>query len=170
MEKSFPGLLALATAPDSTLLAIPGRQEGHVQLIHLPPCPAPLPPPIIPPPISPFQRPLPIPAPGPPPSIPPANHKSPITIIRAHTTQLTTLSLPPSGRLLATTSERGTLIRVWDSSTGEKVRELRRGSDKAIIYGVAFRADESELCVWSDKGTIHVFKLGVKDSEGGGSK
>jgi len=47
------------------------------------------------------------------------------------------------------------------------VKELRRGSDSAIIYGVAFRRDEAEVCVWSDKGTIHVFKL--NESEGGAS-
>lgn len=39
------------------------------------------------------------------------------------------------------------------------MRELRRGTDKAEIYGVAFRPDEREVCVWSDKGTVHVFSL-----------
>lgn len=61
--------------------------------------------------------------------------------------------------MLATTSSRGTLIRVWDTVTGKLVRELRRGSDKAEIYGVSFRPDEQELCVWSDKGTVHIFSL-----------
>ena len=82
-----------------------------------------------------------------------------MSIIAAHESALNTLSVPPSGRLLATTSERGTLIRVWDTATGKLVRELRRGADKAVIYGVAFRPDEREVCVWSDKGTIHVFAL-----------
>jgi hypothetical protein len=50
-------------------------------------------------------------------------------------------------------------VRVWDSHTGKLVREFRRGTDKAEIYGVAFRPDERELCVWSDKGTVHVFAL-----------
>jgi hypothetical protein len=50
-------------------------------------------------------------------------------------------------------------VRIWDSLTGKPVQELRRGTDKADIYGVAFRPDERELCVWSDKGTIHVFAL-----------
>ena len=84
-----------------------------------------------------------------------------MSIIAAHTSALTSLSIPPSGRLLATTSERGTLVRVWDSVTGKLIREFRRGTDKAEIYGVAFRPDEQELCVWSDKGTIHVFTLVV---------
>ncbi|KAI0720234.1 WD40-repeat-containing domain protein [Cerioporus squamosus] len=139
------GLLALATAAYSTLLAIPGHQMGHIQLVHLPPCPPPQP---IGPPSS-----------TPPPRPPPAPTKHPVSIIAAHTSALTTLSVPPSGRLLATTSERGTLIRIWDTNTGKLVKEFRRGSDKAEIYGVAFRPDEREVCVWSDKGTVHVFAL-----------
>ena len=117
---------------------------GHVQLIHLSPCEPP--------------QPL-----GPPPSVPPKppppTPQHHVSIIAAHTTALTTLSVPPSGRLLATTSSRGTLVRIWDTSTGKLVRELRRGTDKAEIYGVAFRPDEREVCVWSDKGTVHVFAL-----------
>jgi WD repeat-containing protein 45 len=96
-----------------------------------------------------------------PPQAPPAPTKHPVSIIIAHTTALTTISLPPSGRLLATTSSRGTLVRIWDSLTGKLFREVRRGTDKAEIYGVAFRPDERELCVWSDKGTVHVFALTV---------
>jgi WD repeat-containing protein 45 len=142
----FPaGLLTLATGTYATLLAIPGRQMGHVQLIHLPPCSPPAP--FDPPPSALPRKP------------PPAPTKHPISIIVAHTTALTTLSVPPSGKLLATTSSRGTLVRVWDSHTGKLVREFRRGTDKAEIYGVAFRPDERELCVWSDKGTVHVFAL-----------
>ncbi|KAI1796273.1 WD40-repeat-containing domain protein [Ganoderma leucocontextum] len=139
------GLLALATATHSTLLAIPGRQMGHLQLVQLPPCPPPQP---IGPPSS-----------APPPRPPPNPAKPPPTIIIAHESSLSTLSVPPSGRMLATTSSRGTLIRIWDTSTGKLLRELRRGSDKAEIYGVAFRPDEREVCVWSDKGTVHVFAL-----------
>ncbi|KAF9075951.1 WD40-repeat-containing domain protein [Rhodocollybia butyracea] len=139
------GLVVLASGAHATLLAIPGRQMGHVQLIHLPPCP--------PPPLK-----------DPPPSLipkkpPPPPEKYPVSIIAAHTTALTTLSVPPSGRLLATTSSRGTLVRIWDSLTGKLVREFRRGTDKADIFGVAFRPDEQELCVWSDKGTVHLFTL-----------
>ena len=142
---SRSGLLALATATHSTLLAIPGRQMGHIQLVHLPPCTPPQP--IGPPSSAPPTRP------------PPNPVKPPPTIIIAHESSLNTLSVPPSGRMLATTSSRGTLIRIWDTTTGKLIRELRRGADKAEIYGVAFRPDEREVCVWSDKGTVHVFAL-----------
>ncbi|KAF9247187.1 WD40-repeat-containing domain protein [Melanogaster broomeanus] len=139
------GILAMATGAYATLLAIPGRQMGHVQLVHLPPC----------------RPPVPL---GPPPSVlpskpPPPPSKHPVSIIAAHESPLTTLSVPPSGRLLATASSRGTLVRIWDTITGKLLREFRRGSDKAEIYGVAFRPDEKEVGVWSDKGTVHVFSL-----------
>ena len=134
----------MATGAYSTLLAIPGRKIGHVQFVHLPECipPEPLGPPT-----------------GAPPQPPPAPTKHPVSMIIAHETALSTLSVPPSGKLIATTSARGTLVRVWDTVTGNRLRELRRGSDQAEIYGVAFRPDEQELCVWSDKGTVHVFSL-----------
>ncbi|KAL5530414.1 HSV2 [Sanghuangporus sanghuang] len=138
------GLVAISTTAHATLLAIAGRQTGHVQLIHLPPCRPPAPTPN---------------APSSPPRPPPRPVKHPASIIAAHTTALTTLTVLPSGRLLATTSSRGTLVRVWDAQTGRLVRELRRGSDKAEIFGVAFRPDEQDLCCWSDKGTVHVFSL-----------
>jgi hypothetical protein len=135
------GLMAIATGAYATLLAIPGRQMGHVQLVHLPPCTPPTPASSLPssPPLG------------------PTKHQ--VSIIAAHTTALSALSVPPSGRLLATTSSQGTLVRVWDSITGKLVQVFRRGTDKATIYGVAFRPDETELCVWSDKGTVHVFAL-----------
>src|ERR1700730_1830215 len=100
VRRSHPsGVVAIATGAYSTLLAAPGRQPGHVQLIHLPPCPAPVP--IGPPP--------PIP-PRPP---PPQTAKHPHSVIVAHNTAITTLAVTRSGKLLATTSVRGTLVRVW---------------------------------------------------------
>jgi stalled ribosome rescue protein Dom34 len=69
---------------------------------------------------------------------------------------------------VATSSSKGTLIRVWDGVTAKKLKEFRRGSDQAVIYGVALRPDEAEICVWSDKGTVHLYKL--KDDTEGGKK
>lgn len=143
----------MATAPKSTLLATAGRQLGHVQLLHLPPCPE-----------SRSWNPPPntksVPQKHPSVTLSAPTVKSTTPII-AHSTALTTLSLTTSGRLVATTSSNGTLIRIWNTSTGAKVKELRRGTDRAEIYGVSFRPDEREVCVWSDKGTIHVFSLGL---------
>ncbi|KAJ8523527.1 hypothetical protein ONZ45_g41 [Pleurotus djamor] len=123
---------------------------GHVQLIHLPQCPPPVP--KGPPSSSPPRKP------------PKKHNKNPVSMIAAHHSPLTTLTVPPSGHLLATTSSRGTLIRIWDTLSGKLVRELRRGTNKADIYGLAFRPDEREICVWSDNGTVHVFAVLGSDS------
>ena len=53
----------------------------------------------------------------------------------------------------------GTLIRVWETETGEMVKEFRRGADKAEIHCIAFNAASTALCVSSDKGTVHIFSL-----------
>lgn len=138
----------MATSTSATVLAAPGRQIGHVQLIHLPPCP--------PPPLSATT------SPDHKPSILIPSHpgrKQSAAILVAHESSLTTLTAAPSGALIATTSNKGTLVRIWDAYSGSLVRELRRGTDPAEIYGVAFRPDEQEVCVWSDKGTIHVFHI-----------
>jgi len=141
------GLLALATGPYSTLLAMPGHQIGHLQFIHLPPCPPP----------PPSLRPDAIPPK--PPRISGQQGKHPVSQIMAHTSALATITTTLSGKYVATTSVQGTLIRIWDAQTGHKLYEFRRGFDQANIYGVAFRPDERECCVWSDKGTVHVFSL-----------
>jgi WD40 repeat protein len=91
--------------------------------------------------------------------VPSISKRRAASIIAAHTTSIATLTLSATGNMLATSSEKGTLVRVWDAYSGSLIKELRRGTDQAEIYGVAFRPDEQELCVWSDKGTVHIFTL-----------
>lgn len=60
---------------------------------------------------------------------------------------------------VATASRKGTLLRVWDVQQRRLLAELRRGSDTAVLYCIAFSPDSTYLCCSSDKGTIHVFAL-----------
>ncbi|BGP29006.1 Phosphatidylinositol 3,5-bisphosphate-binding protein [Rhodotorula toruloides] len=136
------GLVALATKPGSTLLAFPGRQPGQIQVVRLPP-------------LDPLMPPLP-----PPPSHDPTSATYPsVSIILAHTTSLSALSTTPDGSLIASASNKGTLVRVWDAQTSYLVKELRRGTDWAQIFGISFRADGGAVAVSSDKGTMHVWDL-----------
>jgi len=84
--------------------------------------------------------------------------KAPLEIA-AHDTTISCLALNLQGTLLATSSERGTLIRIFDTSSGQKVSELRRGSNQAKIYCINFNVNSTSVCVASDHGTIHVFNL-----------
>lgn len=77
--------------------------------------------------------------------------------ITAHETGLACIALNMEGTLLATASEKGTLIRIYDTNTGEMLRELRRGSATANIYSIKFSPGSKFLLVTSDKGTIHLF-------------
>jgi WD repeat-containing protein 45 len=80
-------------------------------------------------------------------------------VLRAHNTALRCMALSPSGNLLATASEQGTLIRVFNTKTLDQVAEFRRGVERAVIFGLAFSNGERWLASTSDKGTIHIFDL-----------
>jgi WD40 repeat protein len=60
---------------------------------------------------------------------------------------------------------QGTLIRVFDTASGQPLQELRRGADRAEIYCIAFNYNSQWLAVSSDKGTVHVFKTGREERE-----
>jgi len=82
-------------------------------------------------------------------------------IIQAHNRNLACLSLTSNGKYVSTASEKGTLIRIFSTSDGSKIREVRRGTDPARIWSIAFSHEDMPhwLGVTSDKGTLHVFDL-----------
>ena len=53
--------------------------------------------------------------------------------IQCHSSDLAQIALSRNGSLLATASDKGTLIRLWNPHNGTAVRELRRGSDRARL-------------------------------------
>ncbi|CDW51936.1 Helicase C and DEAD domain containing protein [Trichuris trichiura] len=83
------------------------------------------------------------------------------SVINAHDSELACISLNCQGSLLATASERGTLIRIFSTQKKTKLLEVRRGSNPASIYSIRFNSESSFISVTSDKGTVHVFA--VKD-------
>jgi WD40 repeat protein len=85
--------------------------------------------------------------------------RTPTLRFQAHETELVAMSLNFDGTLLATASEKGTLIRVFNTVNGTPLYELRRGSDRALIHSIAFDQSNKFLACSSDKGTVHVFSL-----------
>ncbi|XP_031253848.1 autophagy-related protein 18a-like [Pistacia vera] len=81
--------------------------------------------------------------------------------IMAHDSNIACLALTLDGRFLATASCKGTLIRVFNTSDGSLLQEVRRGADRAEIYSLAFSKTAQWLAVSSDKGTVHVFGLKI---------
>ncbi|PHH54304.1 SVP1-like protein 2 [Ceratocystis fimbriata CBS 114723] len=82
-----------------------------------------------------------------------------VSIIPAHSSSLRDLQFSPDGEMIATASETGTLIRVFATSTGARVAELRRGIDPARIFSIAFSPSGTLLACTSDKATLHVFDI-----------
>lgn len=58
--------------------------------------------------------------------------------INAHDTSLACMALNKNGSLLATASDKGTLIRIFNTKNKELIVELRRGIDRAEIYCLVF--------------------------------
>mmetsp|Transcript_10635 Transcript_10635/g.13851 ORF Transcript_10635/g.13851 Transcript_10635/m.13851 type:complete len:438 (-) Transcript_10635:80-1393(-) len=81
-------------------------------------------------------------------------------LIEAHETNLAALALSIDGNSLATASVKGTIIRVFDVRSGDRLHELRRGTERASISCLTFRNPDNEwLATCSNKGTVHVFHL-----------
>lgn len=81
--------------------------------------------------------------------------------IMAHDSRIVCVALTHDGRLLATASSKGTLIRIFNTLDGSLIQEVRRGADRADIYSLAFSTTAERLAVSSDRGTVHVFNLKV---------
>ena len=80
--------------------------------------------------------------------------------IHAHQSEIGCLAMNKDGTLLATASEKGTLIRIFKIGDDYHIlQELRRGSEKAEIYSIAFDSNSKYLACSSDRGTIHIFNL-----------
>jgi len=83
--------------------------------------------------------------------------------IKAHTHDIACVAINLKATIVATASVQGTLVRLFDLTTGRKVLEVRRGSDRAKINCINFSKDSAFFCVSSDKGTTHIFA--IKDGD-----
>ena len=90
--------------------------------------------------------------------------------MEAHESQLRGLALTADGTKVATASEKGTVIRVWDVATATCLQEFRRGVERASITCLAWSWDHSFLCCTSDKGTAHIFHLDNSTSSDNNNK
>lgn len=80
-------------------------------------------------------------------------------VFTAHQTALAALALNESGSLIATASEKGTVVKVFQRSDGQLLYRLRRSARPAVISCLTFRSDDRFLAVASSSSTVHIFKL-----------
>lgn len=127
-------LLSVSGSPDRTVVACPASVKGKVNVCFY------------------DITAVPLSASGP-------SARIKTTSIMAHESNLAVIALNNEGTRLATASVKGTLIRVFDTNTGERIFELRRGAEKVDVYSISFNAASDWLAVSSDKGTVHLFSL-----------
>jgi len=85
-------------------------------------------------------------------------------IIKAHQSELGAIALSRDGSKIATGSNKGTVVRCFDATTGEPEFEFRRGSTPAKINNLSFNESATLLCATSFKdhgigGTVHIYRL-----------
>jgi autophagy-related protein 18 len=88
-----------------------------------------------------------------------------INVVEAHLSPLSCISFNYEGTMMATASDKGTIVRIFSVPDGHKLYQFRRGSMPSRIISMAFNVTSSLLCVSSATETVHIFKLGVPHSQ-----
>lgn len=102
--------------------------------------------------------------------------------IQAHKHPVQCIGMDYMGKYLASSSSKGTIIRIFRTDKSQCIQELRRGMDNATILSLNFNLNANLLGCSSDSGTVHVFKIkgyegnanfsilsGTSSGSGGGS-
>ncbi|KAI3741817.1 hypothetical protein L1987_59495 [Smallanthus sonchifolius] len=84
--------------------------------------------------------------------------------IVAHDSRIACFALAQDGNMLATASNKGTLVRIFNTHDETLLQEVRKGADRAEIYSLSFSPAAKWLAVSSDKGTIHVVSVAAVDN------
>jgi WD40 repeat protein len=79
--------------------------------------------------------------------------------IGAHENNIVALAINENGTLIATASESGTNIHVYDTETGTMKYKLRRGTTSTEIYDICFDQNSKQLACVSKNGTVHIWDL-----------
>ncbi|KAK1883647.1 WD repeat domain phosphoinositide-interacting protein 4 [Dissostichus eleginoides] len=88
----------------------------------------------------------------------PGTSSAPFTI-NAHQSEIACVALKPAGQRGGVRVSQRNVDPSFDTTTRDKLVELRRGTDPATLYCINFSHDSSFLCASSDKGTVHIFAL-----------
>lgn len=86
--------------------------------------------------------------------------------INAHDSLLSAMNFSSNGLLMATTSIKGTVIRVFCVKNGQRVHEFRRGVKRYVqIASLNFSICANYVTVSSNTETVHIFNIDQKSIE-----
>lgn len=86
--------------------------------------------------------------------------------IKAHDSSLSAMNFSFNGTLLATASEKGTVIRLFCVKNGQKIHEFRRGLKRHVSIGsLNFSICASYVVASSNTETVHIFRIDPKSIE-----
>ncbi|ODV80395.1 autophagy-related protein 18 [Suhomyces tanzawaensis NRRL Y-17324] len=88
----------------------------------------------------------------------------PLSVIEAHKSTLAAMTLSNDGSLLATASDKGTIVRVFSVETGVKLYQFRRGTYPTKIYSLSFSSDDKYVVATSSSETVHIFRLSQEEA------
>lgn len=80
-------------------------------------------------------------------------------LVNAHEKLIGNIVLTTNGDLMASATEMGTIIRVFDTEKGALIQEVRRGKEKAQISCICFEQNNRFLSASSSRGTVHIWSL-----------
>lgn len=79
--------------------------------------------------------------------------------VNAHEKTIGIIVLTINGDLMASATEMGTIIRIFDTDNGNMVQEVRRGKEKAQIKCICFEQNNKFIAATSNRGTVHIWSL-----------
>jgi WD40 repeat protein len=91
-------------------------------------------------------------------------------VIQAHNSNIEQVIIDYKGKYIASASEKGTIIRMYDVETKKLLNEFRRGTEHVPIIQLAFHPNMTMLLVESDKGTIHIFNTEIENTTDGNNE
>ena len=94
-----------------------------------------------------------------------ATTSKPPAVIDAHRHPLIHMAMSASGVLLATASESGTVVKVFDLAAGALVHVLRAQIMSSVIGSIAFNRAGTLVCATFGT-TLHVFRLAERAARG----
>ena len=82
-----------------------------------------------------------------------------ISVLHAHDSRVVCISINKEGTLMASSSDKGTLIRIYIINEDQKFWEFRRGTKSVEMNCITFDPNNKFIGCSSNVGTIHIFSI-----------